>query len=181
MVSVFRLVSERTRTVVTSKLSLRKVLLAGILGAISALLGLTPLGLIPVPNLSGYATVMHIPAIIGGILGGPTVGALVGLVLGFFTMHLFLGNLVACFVPRLLIGVVAYYVFTLLGRGKYAILVAALAGTFTNTVGVLGLMVLMKYFTWQQVLPIFVLNGSLELLISAIIVYPIVRILQKVV
>lgn len=176
-----RPVSGRTGAGVYSRLPLRKILLAGILGAISAILGLTPLGLIPVPNLSGYATVMHIPAIIGGLLGGPLVGALVGLVLGFFTMHLFLGNLVACFVPRLLIGVVAYYVFALLGKNRYAILVAALAGTFTNTVGVLGLMVLMKYFTWQQVLPVFVLNGSLELLISAVIVYPIVRVLQKVV
>ncbi len=163
------------------RLSWRKFLLAGVLGAISGVLALTPLGLIPVPNLSTYATTMHIPAIIGGIMGGPVVGALVGCILAFFTMHLFMGNLVACFLPRIAIGVVAYLLWVTMKRSELGIVIGSLGGTFTNTVGVLGLMVLMKYFTWEQVLPIFLLNGILELIIAAIIVLPIVRVLRKVV
>ncbi|MCX7729619.1 MAG: ECF transporter S component, partial [Candidatus Caldatribacterium sp.] len=143
----------------------RRFLLAGILGAFALVLSMTPLGLIPVPNLSTYATTMHIPAIIGGIMGGPLVGALVGCVLALFTMHLFLGNLVACFVPRLLIGVVAFYTWSALGRGNLGTVVGSLAGTATNTVGVLGLMVLMGYFRFEQVIPFFVLNGTLELIL----------------
>ncbi|MEN3186671.1 MAG: ECF transporter S component [Atribacterota bacterium] len=160
--------------------SWRKFVFAGVLGGISGILALTPLGLIPVPNLSTYATTMHIPAIIGGIIGGPLVGALVGCVLAFFTMHLFLGNLVACFLPRIFIGVVAYFLWRVLGKGNLGILFGSLGGTLTNTVGVLGLMVFMKYFTWEQVLPIFLVNGILELLISGVVVLPIVKIVLRV-
>jgi len=163
------------------KSSWRKFIFAGVLGGISGVLALTPLGLIPVPNLSTYATTMHIPAIIGGIIGGPVVGALVGCILAFFTMHLFLGNLVACFLPRIFIGVVAYFLWKALGKSNLGVVAGSLGGTITNTVGVLGLMVWMKYFTWEQVLPIFLLNGILELVISGVIVLPIVKVILKVV
>ncbi|MBC7217404.1 MAG: ECF transporter S component [Candidatus Caldatribacterium sp.] len=155
----------------------RHFLFAGILGAVTLVLSVTPLGFVPVPNLSTYATTMHIPAIIGGIIGGP----LVGCILAFFTMHLFLGNIVACFVPRLLIGAVAFYTWRALGRGNLGVVVGSLAGTATNTIGVLGLMVLMGYFRFEQVIPVFLLNGTLELALSALVVLPIVRILKKVV
>ncbi|MDK2897504.1 MAG: hypothetical protein PWP04_1624 [Candidatus Atribacteria bacterium] len=163
------------------KYGVRSFVLAGVLGAVSIMLSLTPIGMIPVPNLAGYATTVHIPAIVGGIIGGPLVGAMVGLILAFSTMHLFLGNLVACFVPRLLIGVVSYLVWDKLGRKDWAVVAASLAGTATNTVGVLGFMVLFRFFTWEQVIPIFALNGVLELIISGIIVWPIIKIIQRVV
>ncbi len=159
----------------------KKFVLAGVLGAISVVLSLTPLGLIPVPNLASYATTMHIPAIIGGIIGGPEVGALVGLILAFSTLHLFAGNVLACFLPRLLIGVVAYYIWKWSGKKDWGIVLGSLGGTFTNTIGVLGLMVVTGFFTWAQVLPIFVLNGVLELIISGIIVLPLVRVIRRVV
>ena len=159
----------------------KKFVLAGVLGAVSVILSLTPLGLIPVPNLASYATTMHIPAIIGGIIGGPEVGALVGLILAFSTLHLFAGNILACFLPRLLIGVVAYYLWQWSGRQDWGIVLGSLGGTFTNTIGVLSLMVVTGYFTWAQVLPVFVLNGVLELIISGILVLPLVRILKRVV
>ncbi|MEI6157396.1 MAG: ECF transporter S component, partial [Atribacterota bacterium] len=158
------------------------IVLAGVLGSISVLLSLTPIGLIPVPNLSGSATTVHIPAIVAGIIGGPVVGALVGLVLAFSTMHLFFAmgiNLIACFLPRIGIGVVAYYVWVLLKKGPGAVLVASIAATLTNTVGVLGFAVLLGNFSWQQVVPIMALNGSLELVFSTIIVFPLVKGLQR--
>jgi len=164
------------------KLQTKKVVLAGVLGAISVILSVTPIGLIPVPNLSGSATTMHIPAIVGGIIGGPAVGALVGIILAFSTMHLFFAlgvNLVACFIPRIFIGVIAYYVWLGLKKNNVGIVASSLAATFTNTIGVLGLAVAFGNFTWQQIVPIIALNGTLELIISAIVVLPLVKILQR--
>ena len=48
----------------------RQIVVAGIIGGIALFLGFTRLGFIPVPiPLIGNATIMHIPAIIGGVLG----------------------------------------------------------------------------------------------------------------
>ena len=49
-----------------STLSPRRIAITGILAAVAILLGWTRIGFIPVPNLSGNATIMHVPAIIGG-------------------------------------------------------------------------------------------------------------------
>ena len=67
-------------------LNVRKIVITGILAAIAILLGVTRLGFIPVPNLSGNATIMHVPAIIGGVMEGPLVGMLVGGIFGLFSM-----------------------------------------------------------------------------------------------
>ena len=55
-------------------LNVRKIVITGVLAAIAILLGVTRLGFIPVPNVSGNATIMHVPAIIGGVMEGPIVG-----------------------------------------------------------------------------------------------------------
>ena len=91
-------------------------------------LGYIPLGLV-------NATIIHIPVIIGAILLGPARGAFLGGIFGLtsminntfnpnltsfvFSPFYSLGNvhgnfksLMICFVPRILIGVVAYYVYT---------------------------------------------------------------------
>src|SRR5262249_59255025 len=65
-------------------LNTRKIVVAGVLGAIAIVLGVTRLGFIPVPNVSGNATIMHIPAIIGAVLEGPVVGVLAGGGFGLF-------------------------------------------------------------------------------------------------
>jgi len=107
--------------------SIRKLTIVGILGAISAVLGLTPIGFIPVGPTN--ATIMHIPVIIGAIVEGPIVGMLVGLIFGVFSMiraitaptvisPVFYNPLVSI-LPRVLVGLTAYYSFVLfkkLGR-----------------------------------------------------------------
>lgn len=61
------------------RLDTRRIVVAGILGGIAVFLGATGIGFIPVPvPLIGNATIMHIPAILGGALEGPVVGLLVG-------------------------------------------------------------------------------------------------------
>ena len=67
------------------KLTTRQMAISGMLGAIAILLGITRLGFIPVPTPAGHATIMHIPAILGGIIEGPLVGALTGLIFGIYS------------------------------------------------------------------------------------------------
>ena len=91
------------------------------------------LGYIPLGFMN--ATIIHVPVIIGAILLGPARGAFLGGIFGLtsminntfnpnltsfvFSPFYSLGNvhgnfksLMICFVPRILIGVVAYYVYT---------------------------------------------------------------------
>jgi len=98
-------------------LSVRKIVISGILGAIAILLGVTRLGFIPVPTPAGHATIMHIPVILGGVLEGPVVGLITGAIFGLFSFlqpgaPFFADPLVSIF-PRLFIGVVSYLVYFL--------------------------------------------------------------------
>ncbi len=98
-------------------LSVRKIVISGILGAIAILLGVTRLGFIPVPTPAGHATIMHIPVILGGVLEGPVVGLITGAIFGLFSFlqpgaPFFADPLVSIF-PRLFIGVVSYFVYFL--------------------------------------------------------------------
>lgn len=126
----------------------RQIVISGVLGAIAIFLGATRLGFIPVPNISGNATIMHIPAILGGVLEGPIVGVLVGGIFGLYswldaTTPFFKDPTVAVF-PRLLIGLVAWGVFALLRPWgtSVAAAVSGFLGSWTNTVGVIGMIIL---------------------------------------
>ncbi len=97
----------------------RKQVTAAILGAITIVLGLTPLGLIPLGIIN--ATTMHIPVIIAAIVEGPLVGALVGLIFGLSSLanafirptpisFVFYNPLISI-LPRVLIGITSYYAY----------------------------------------------------------------------
>lgn len=103
----------------SKRLNVRKLTIIGVLGAISIVLGSTPIGFIPVGPTR--ATIMHIPVIIGAIAEGPIVGAFIGLIFGLFSIFqavtaptpvsfVFLNPLVSV-VPRILIGIVSFYVY----------------------------------------------------------------------
>src|ERR687895_1405746 len=130
-------------------LNVRQIVIAGILGGIAIFLGATRLGFIPVPNLAGNATILHVPVILGGALEGPVVGTIVGLIFGVFSFIQaevpFFRNPLVSILPRLPIGIVAWAVFVAL-RGRSVDLAAAAAGvlgSLTNTVCVLGMIVLL--------------------------------------
>src|SRR5918911_111747 len=74
----------QSATMASSMLNTRRIVITGVLAAVAILLGITRLGFIPVPNVSGNATIMHVPAIVGGALEGPVVGAIVGGIFGIF-------------------------------------------------------------------------------------------------
>lgn len=106
------------------KLTVRKMVIIGILGAVSIMLGMTPIGFIPIGPTK--ATIMHIPVIIGAILEGPLVGALVGFIFGLFSMYqavtsptlisFAFRNPIVAMIPRVMIGIVAYYVYNALRK-----------------------------------------------------------------
>jgi uncharacterized membrane protein len=125
-------------------LSTREIVIAGVIGGVALFLGATRLGFIPVPiPFIGNATIMHIPAIAGGALEGPVVGALAGLIFGIFSflyadVPIFKDPIIAI-LPRVLIGVVAWAVFVGLRRWSVdlASVAAGLLGSLTNSAGVL--------------------------------------------
>lgn len=101
------------------KLETKNLTTVGILGAIVIMLGLTPLGFIPLGVLT--ITSLHIPVIIAGILEGPVVGGLVGLIFGFFSLFnamtrptpisfVFYNPLISI-MPRVLIGIVTGLIY----------------------------------------------------------------------
>ena len=161
-------------------LSIRMMALAGILGAFSVVLGMTPIGFIPLPFFPGVnATTMHIPVIIGGILGGPVVGFFIGLIFGVSsfmraTNPFFLDPLVSI-LPRLLIGVSSYYTYK---YTKNSVL-TSIVGTATNTGGVLGMLYLRGYLPAVAVLGLASTNGLAEVVISSIIVYSVIKASKK--
>ena len=147
------------------KANVRDMVEVALFAAIMLVLAFTPLGYIPItPTIN--ATTMHIPVILAGIVLGRKKGAITGFIFGltsfakasFFTPNItsFLftplypgGNvlsLVICFVPRILIGVVAALVFEGLSKlikGKdgdvASLAIAGVCGSLTNTILVMGM------------------------------------------
>jgi uncharacterized membrane protein len=127
----------------------RKIVVTGILGALSIFLALTPLGFWSWGPVS--ATILHVPVIIGAVIEGPVVGVIVGLIFGVFSMlraaiapngpldPAFTNPLISV-LPRLFIGPIAWLVWSALKRWPPVGLIAAgIAGSVTNTVLVLGM------------------------------------------
>nr|WP_296649513.1 ECF transporter S component [Romboutsia sp. 13368] len=135
----------------TKKFEVRKMAIIGVLAAISIMLSMTPLGFIPIGPLN--LTIMHIPVIIGAVLEGPLVGIIVGLIFGITSLlraitmptitNFALINPLVSILPRVLIGIVAYYVYKLtIKLTKNALAsgwITGVIGSLVNTVGVLGM------------------------------------------
>jgi uncharacterized membrane protein len=176
----------------------RKIVVTGILGALSIFLALTPLGFWAWGPVS--ATILHVPVIIGAVIEGRIVGAVVGLIFGVFSMiraatapngpldPAFTNPLISV-LPRLFIGPVAWLVWSALKGWKPVGLIAAgIAGSVTNTILVLGMiglgpsaMGLLRSIMSDANTPAIVLIGGLalangipEAIVSAILVLVIV-------
>ncbi|MDO4287893.1 MAG: ECF transporter S component [Eubacterium sp.] len=154
--------------------------------ALLAVLAFTPLGFIQIPPVS--ITILHIPVIIGAIVMGPKNGGILGLAFGFFSMlsAIFQGgtpidllfspfasgaplqSLIMCYLPRILLGVIAGGLYQLLSEKlpqRVAIGLSAGIAALCHTILVLGLM----WFLFDAIplKEIFVtiagINGILEL------------------
>ncbi|MDY4737217.1 ECF transporter S component [Terrisporobacter sp.] len=177
------------------RLNVRKMTVIGVLSAISIMMSMLPfIGYIPIGPTK--ATIMHIPVIIGAIIEGPVVGATIGLIFGLTSLwnamtqptitSIFFLNPLVSILPRVLIGVVAYYVY----QGIYKIskkvyaagFMAGLIGSLANTVGVLGMIYVLyadKYMerigqagadAGKWLFTLAATNGIPEALVAALIV-----------
>lgn len=175
--------------------------------ALTLLLAFVPsLGYITIGPFS--ITTVHIPVIIGAVLLGPAAGAFLGGVFGLtsiiqatmqmpitafmFSPFVPFGNfwsIVIAMVPRILVGIVAAYIYRLItikhnkGINLYiGSLAAGLLGALTNTILVLGGVYVFfgNHFATVQGIPFSTLlkvlmgvvatNGMIEALVAAIVV-----------
>lgn len=169
----------------------RKLVITGVMGAITILLGVTHWGFIP--WFGGISlTIMHVPVIIAAILEGPIVGLGVGLIFGIFSMiqaavaptspaDVWFTNPLLAVLPRLFIGPVAYFVWKILEKiPVVGLIVAGVAGSLTNTVLVLGVIGLMGFLPWPVLGGIIISNGLLEAGVSAFIVVIVVAAWRRI-
>ena len=145
-------------------INVRKMSIISVLSAISIMLSMTPLGFIPIGPTN--ATIMHIPVIIGAIVEGPAVGMTVGLIFGLtslirnltmptITSFAFINPLVSV-LPRVLIGIVAYYVYKLaikITKNSFVSgWITGFIGSLVNTIGVLGMIYVLYGARYAQAL-----------------------------
>ncbi len=166
------------------KLSIRQIVVSGLLGAVTIVLGVTRLGFIgPFPPLIMVsATILQIPAIIAGVLEGPLAGLLVGLIFGLSSwlqapteqppVNLWFSNPLVSLLPRIFIGVTAAYTYQALRKSNeyVALGAAAVVGTLTNTILVVGMIILMGYAPAAGIIPAVLPNSIAELVVAVIIV-----------
>jgi uncharacterized membrane protein len=151
----------------------RKIVVAGVLGAIAIVLGVTQWGFIPMPS-GIQATIMHVPAIIGAVLEGPIVGVLAGGIFGLFSMlqdttGLFTNPLVSV-VPRLLIGITSWYAYRSLVKVNIDLAgaVAGVVGTLTNTILVVGGLIGFGLIP-AAAIPTIIPNAIAEIILAAVL------------
>jgi uncharacterized membrane protein len=170
----------------------RKIVIAGVMGAISIFLGATHLGFIP--WLAGAAlTIMHVPVIVGAVLEGPGVGLAIGLIFGAFSLiqgaiaptgptDVWFTNPLVSIVPRLFIGPVAWLVYRVLRDASEmaALAAAGVAGSLTNTVLVLGVLGLLGFLPWGLIATIAVSNGVPEAILAAVLTVAVIAAWKRV-
>lgn len=155
-----------------------RIVTAAVLVALTIILGVVPgIGFIPLPNATGNATIEHIPTILGSVLEGPLVGMVTGLTFGVLsftrsTLPLFKDPLVSV-LPRIVIGVTPWLVFTALKRFQLDLAAGAagFTGAATNTILVLGVAI------WRGYLPLAVIPIVLPQAIGEAIVATVLTII----
>lgn len=165
------------------QINVRQVILAGILGTIAIMLEMSKIGYIPISAINSNATIMHVPIIIGAILYGPIVGTLTGLIFGIFNMlydttGLFTHPIVSI-LPRILIGITASYSHNAIVQRNVdlATATAAIIGTLTNTICIVGLWVLFSIISIETV-PAMAPLIMVEITISIIITLAVTRVVN---
>ena len=163
----------------------RSIVITGLMAAIAVVLGWTHWGFIP--WFGGAAlTIMHVPAIIAGIIVGPLSGAAVSLAFGLFSMlqaalaptgpaDVWFTNPLLAVLPRLFIGPAAWLVHLTLRRWPAAALaISGAVGSLANTILVLGMIGWLGFLPWAALGGIAIVNGLPEMVASAFITTAIV-------
>lgn len=181
-----------------------RLAVTGLFIALVLLLGLTPIGMIPLGFIN--VTTLCIPVIIGTLLLGLKTGLILGFAFGavsvfkaFTATTTLVGLLmvkspllviVMSIVPRLLVPVTTHLMFGLLSNGKddlkRAVPAAAFSGSLTNTVFYLGLMLLFYALCGIDAAPVLTLIGGTGLIaggceaaVAAVISTPVLIALRR--
>ena len=171
---------------------MQQLVLTALFAAIILLMAFTPLGLIDLPVIK--ATILHVPVVIGSVVLGPKRGAGLGALFGLTSLwkntmapsllsfafspfvplpgaaHGSLWALAICFLPRMLTGVIPWFVsrgLAALSQGRawgraLGYVLAGAAGAVVNTALVMGMMglVLGGAFAAAQGIPRGMVNGA---------------------
>ncbi len=188
----------------------KNIVKLALFSAIVFILGMTPWGFIPL-GVFKIVTV-HIPVIIGSIVLGPKKGSFLGFLFGltsfimahlqpsltsYFFSPIISGNLlslVICFVPRVLVGIVPYFIFKALKKINISLslIISGICGSLVNTIFVLGFIYIFFAEKYAEILNttldnlIFVIfttvgaNAILEATASAIFVLLICKSIFKI-
>ena len=195
-----------------------------IFGAIIFIMAFTPfLGYIPLGVTR--ATIIHIPVIIASLLMGAKKGSVLGFVFGLTsfinntinptaTSFVFtpfysvgeisggIGSIIICFVPRILIGIVPYYVYRLAlrfvsedtrrkGVSGIGLVLAGISGALVNTLLVMNLIFVFFREAYAQandvassavytfILSVIGINGVPEAIVAGILTLCIGKVLLK--
>lgn len=191
--------------------------------AIILLCAFTPFGFIHLGVIK--ATIIHIPVIIASIILGPRIGAFLGFTFGITsiinntiaptllsfafspvipvlgTTHGSFWALCVAIVPRVLIGIIPYFLFTglqkiLKNKQKASLLITGFLSTVLHTFLVMGLIALLFQDAYAQavkadgmigiimaILTVFMTNGIVEALLAAfltaMIAPPLLKMVKK--
>lgn len=198
----------------------KRLTLTAIFLAIIILFSFTPLGFINLGFIK--ATLVHIPVIIGGIVLGPRIGAFLGLAFGLLSMTIntmtpsalsfafspfipvigtnngSLWAIVIALIPRILTGVVPYFVYKWLKStnklpDRLSLFISGVAASMVNTLLVMNLIYLLFQDAYSQlkgvaigsglykaVLSVIFINGVPEALVAGIVVSAITGVLLKI-
>lgn len=198
----------------------KRLTLTAIFLAIIILFSFTPLGFINLGFIK--ATLVHIPVIIGGIVLGPRIGAFLGLAFGLLSMTIntmtpsalsfafspfipvigtnngSLWAIVIALIPRILTGVVPYFVYKWLKStnklpDRLSLFISGVAASMVNTLLVMNLIYLLFQDAYSQlkgvaigsglykaVLSVIFINGIPEALVAGIVVSAITGVLLKI-
>jgi len=159
----------------------RRMVIAAMLSAITAVFTFTPIGMIPLPPPLPSATMVHIPVILAALVEGPVVGLTVGLVFGLCSLirawqvgmvglTLFFRNPLVSVLPRLLVPLIAFAAWLLWKKlvrqnavtDKLGAAVASVIGAAANTVLCLGLIMLLYNADLTAMLNEMIASGSTD-------------------
>lgn len=162
-----------------------QLVLTSLFAAIIIIMAFTPLGYIPLVVIN--ATIIHIPVILGSLFCGPKKGAVLGFIFGFtsfvkntimptslsafvFSPVLAAGmmgpagvfkSIFICFVPRILVGVIPYFIYLLVKKALESEKKAVWAAVLNVFIGIflfLGLRMFMgKWFSEGTSVPVNVI------------------------
>ena len=202
-------------------MQVQELVQAALFAALIILMASVPfLGFIPLGFMR--ATTLHIPVILGAVLLGPKKGGFLGFIFGMtslinstmnptVTSYVFspfyslgeirggFASILICFLPRILTGIVPYYVYQAVRKrakkkkeaGNTALFLAGISGSMTNTLLVMNMIYLFFREDYAKVnqmsadtlygfiLSVIGINGVPEAVVAAVLTVCIGRVLLR--